>query len=192
MDTITAIAIILGRKICFAPPERIIGFFSTSLIEESFERLSYSILVLLSSAAAPVVEAAIFTCQSSAKVTTNPRGDSTSYKPPKPPNTPPHPSPCRHPSAASPRAHGARPRCAGPATSSSRPLTLVSPARALSRQKSACACQAPPKRALPVGARRDGARLRLCSAGTTDVTAGIRRRGGVLGGVVWTSFGKDF
>jgi hypothetical protein len=41
-----AIAMILGLKICFAPPDSITGFFSTSLIEDSFERRSSCIFVL--------------------------------------------------------------------------------------------------------------------------------------------------
>jgi hypothetical protein len=46
MDTMQAIAMILGLKICFAPPDSITGFFSTSLIEDSFERRSSCIFVL--------------------------------------------------------------------------------------------------------------------------------------------------
>lgn len=46
MDTIHAMAMILGRKICFAPPESITGFFSTSRIEDSFECLSSFILAI--------------------------------------------------------------------------------------------------------------------------------------------------
>jgi hypothetical protein len=46
MDTMQAIAMILGLKICFAPPDSITGFFSTSLIEDSFERRSSCIFAL--------------------------------------------------------------------------------------------------------------------------------------------------
>jgi hypothetical protein len=55
-----AIAMILGRKICFAPPCSICGFFSISLIEESRESLSSFIVVRSPSTAALIVVAAIF------------------------------------------------------------------------------------------------------------------------------------
>ena len=50
---------ILGLKICFAPPDSITGFFSTSLIEDSFERRSSCIFAL--SAPFSIAEAMIAT-----------------------------------------------------------------------------------------------------------------------------------
>lgn len=59
MDTMQAIAMILGLKICFAPPDKTWGFFSKSLIEDSFECLSSCILVLSPGTLAPSVAEAM-------------------------------------------------------------------------------------------------------------------------------------
>lgn len=81
IDTIHAMAMILGLKICFAPPVNIWGFFSTSLIEDSFECLSCSIFVLSASAGFSVAEAISIQRGEKNWIESTWRGGSTTYKP---------------------------------------------------------------------------------------------------------------
>lgn len=79
MDTITAIAMILGRNICLAPPDSITGFFSTSLIEDSFERLSSCIFAL--SALFSIAEAMFTNSKGEIGVKQESAGTPRAYKP---------------------------------------------------------------------------------------------------------------
>ena len=81
METIQAIAIILGRKICFAPPDSICGFFSISLIEVSFECLSSCTFVRSCAPALIVVAAMVLTKEEENEVKLEYAGTPRAYKP---------------------------------------------------------------------------------------------------------------